>query len=437
MRALREQIGNVAALIALIAVAVAVGGYILTQQRLRFPLIEATPKRLVAEFSTGQALTPGQGQTVRVSGVKIGDIAGVELRDGRAIVALDIDREFEDMVREDATALLRPKTGLKDMFIEMDPGDGKVAEEGFTIPVRNTLPDVNLDEFLAMLDRDTRDYLRVLVADAATGLDGRGDELRDLYKRFEPLHRDLARVNGKVAERSANLRRLVTNLNRLNSELATKDTELADLVDRAAVVFRAFAREGGNIEQTVQELPSALRQTTDTLARVETFAGRLGPAAERLRGPLGRVDEANAALEPLAAEGRPILADRVRPFVREARPLVRELRPASRQLAAGTPDLTRSFTVLNRFFNLLAFNRDGREGPDDADRQEGYLFWLAWVNHLGGAVFSTADANGPFRPVAFANTCETLRRTVDEEPELEFLQGLTGVLTDPRICGNQ
>jgi phospholipid/cholesterol/gamma-HCH transport system substrate-binding protein len=116
---------------------------------------------------------------------------------------------------------------------------------------------------------------------------------------------------------------------------------------------------------------------------------------------------------------------------------VRDLRPASRQLAAGTPDVTRSLKVLNRFFNLLAFNRDGREGPDDADRQEGYLFWLAWVNHLGGAVFSTADANGPFRPVAFAGACETLRRSVDEEPELEFLQGLTPVLTDPRICGNQ
>jgi phospholipid/cholesterol/gamma-HCH transport system substrate-binding protein len=204
------------------------------------------------------------------------------------------------------------------MFIEMDRATARSRRDGFRIPVRNTLPDVNLDEFLAMLDRDTRDYLRLLVSDAAKGLDGRGDELRDLYRRFEPLHRDLARVNGKVAERRANLRRLITNLNVLNRELATKDTELAQLIDRSAVVFRAFAREGGNIEQTVQELPGALRQTTETLRRVETFANRLGPAAERLRGPLGQVDEANAALVPLAREGRPILRDRIRPFVRRS-----------------------------------------------------------------------------------------------------------------------
>ena len=73
----------------------------------------------------------GQGQTVRVAGVRIGDIGAVELKDGRAIVRMDIDRKYEDMVHTDATALLRPKTGLKDMFIQLDPGtDGAPRGEG-------------------------------------------------------------------------------------------------------------------------------------------------------------------------------------------------------------------------------------------------------------------------------------------------------------------
>ena len=60
---------------------------------MRFPLIEDEPFRLEGEFATGQAVTPGQGQTVRVSGVRVGDISKVELEDGRAIITMDLDRE--------------------------------------------------------------------------------------------------------------------------------------------------------------------------------------------------------------------------------------------------------------------------------------------------------------------------------------------------------
>jgi len=63
--------------------------------------------------------------------------------------------------------------------------------------------------------------------------------------------------------------------------------------------------------------------------------------------------------------------------VRDARPVVRSLKPASQNLASATPDLTRTFTVLNHLFNMGAYNKDGREGPDKPGRDEGYLFWLA------------------------------------------------------------
>ena len=90
-----------------------------------------------AEFPTAQAVIAGQGQTVRVSGVRIGDIGDVELHDGKAVVEMVIDPEYKGMIRTDAHALLRPKTGLKDMFIELEPGTGKApaAQAGYTIPI--------------------------------------------------------------------------------------------------------------------------------------------------------------------------------------------------------------------------------------------------------------------------------------------------------------
>jgi phospholipid/cholesterol/gamma-HCH transport system substrate-binding protein len=322
------------------------------------------------------------------------------------------------------------------MFIEVEPGDAPapVAKDGYVIPVGNTLPDVNPDEVLATLDVDTREYLKLLVNGAGQGLKGRGDDLNAVFKAFEPTHRDLARVQSQVATRRQNLRRLISNLNKLNGELAGKDDDLAQLVDSASRVLRAVASEDTNITQAVDELPEALQQTTQTLDRVERFAQILRPSLDRLTPAVSKLDEANEAVTPFAKEAAPILRSRIRPFVREARPLVRDLRTPARSLADSTPDLTRSFVVLNRLFNLIGFNENGRQGPNDANRDEGYLFYIAWLGHNGGALFSSSSNTGILRPAALQVTCATVKQTIAQEPELEFLQGLTGVLFNQQIC---
>jgi phospholipid/cholesterol/gamma-HCH transport system substrate-binding protein len=435
MTAIRKNLKNFIAVIVLMAISAGVAGYILNNQRMRFPW-EGKPFELRFELGTAQAVTPGQGQTVRVSGVRVGDISKIDLKDGRAIVTTQLDPEFKHLVRTDATALLRPKTGLKDMFIELDPGSTRapMAKDGWTVPIGNTLPDINPDEVFSALDADTRDYLKLLVQGAGAGLAKRGNDLQEVFARFEPTHRDLARVASKVAERHENLRRLIHSLNSLNGELAGKGNELAQLVDASSSVFRAFASEQGNITRAVGDLPGALRQTTQTLGKVQQLAEALRPAAEHLRPAARALDPANKAVQPFAKEAAPILATSVRPFVRDTRPVARSLKPASEHLAQGTPDLTRSFTVLNHLFNLLAYNPGGANPPSDAKRNEGYLFWVAWLQHNAAAIFSASDANGPFRPVTLGGECGTLKQTVDTIPPLAMVLG--PALFDPNVCGS-
>ena len=436
-RAIRTHAKDFAAIVGLITIAAIVGGYILSNQRLRFPVLEPKPFQLKAEFSTGQAITPGQGQTVRIAGVRIGDIGKAELKDGRAIVVLDIDEEFDDVVRTNATALLRPKTGLKDMFIELNPGtkDAPLAKEGFVIPVANTLPDVNPDEILAGLDADTRDYIRLLLDGAGKGLKDNGDDLQEVLRRFEPTYRDLAAVNTEVAKRRTELRRLVNSLQRLNTTLGRKDDDLAELVGASSRVFRAIASERTNVASTVRELPSTLKTASSALSRVEDLANVLGPTAERVRPAIIALRESNRRTTPFALEAAPRLREDIRPFVREARPLVRDLRPAAEGLAKGEPGLTRSFKVINRFFNMLAFNKNGREGPEKEDRDEGYLFYIAWLTHQVNNLFGNVDAHGPGRPITYGGTCAVIANTLGAQEELEALFGLTGFLTDPALCG--
>ncbi len=439
IRTLRTNLVALVAYAGLICVALGVAYYILQEQGVRIPIVEAKPFKVEAAFTTAQAVTPGQGQTVRVSGVRVGDISGVRLEDGRAIVELDLDQKFSKLVRTDATAFLRPKTGLKDMFIELNPGslEAPIAEEGWRVPASSTLPDVNPDEFLAGLDEDTRDYLKLLINGAGRGLEGRGDDLGAVLRRFEPTYRDLSRVTRTVARRRVELRRLISNLSELNVELAGKDDDLAGLVESASRSFRALASERDNVAGTVRELPTTLRQATTTLRKVDAFANELRPTADKLVPVAGALQRANVATRPFAEEAAPQLERDIRPFVREAQPLVRELAEPAEDLVAAEPTLTRSFAVLNNLFNMLSFNPNGREAPGAPGREEGYLFHLAWVSHQAVNLFSNADAHGPQRTLTIGGTCSTFRGTAAQAPQSEFLLGLTGVLTDPLVCGGK
>jgi phospholipid/cholesterol/gamma-HCH transport system substrate-binding protein len=436
--AIRKHLGDFVALTLLFAVALGAAGYMLAHQRLRFPLIQEKPIELKADFTTAQAVIPGQGQTVRVAGVKIGDIGPVALKDGRAIVTLQIDKKFGKLLHQDATALLRPKTGLKDMFIEVEPGSNRspLMHAGDHIAVTNTAPDINPDEFLSALDTDTRAYLQLLINGAGKGLKGHGNDLREVFKRFEPLHRDLARVSQAIADRRHNMKRLVHNYASLVDQLSSKDKDLRTLVTASNAVFKQFAAEDKGIASTVAQLPGALNQTATTLQKVSTLSREMKPTLSGLGPVFKQIDKTNHQVLPLVREATPQIKNEIRPFVRTARPYLRDLKPASENLSAASPDLTGAFKELNRFFNMLAYNPGGTEklaSSTDTKRDEGYQFWLAWVAHVTDSMFNTANASGPLRRAITTIDCNTLRSAVGATA-LEPLLGLTNVFNDPGLC---
>jgi phospholipid/cholesterol/gamma-HCH transport system substrate-binding protein len=423
-RAIKNHALDFTAIIVLLVLAIASSGYILSKEGLQFPLIQSSPYTLNAEFQTAQAVTPGQGQTVRISGVQIGTIGGVTLKNGMATVQMDIQPQYKNLIHQDATALLRPKTGLKDMFVEIDPGSksSPVAQPGYTIPVSNTNPDIDTDEILASLDGDTRQYLELLVNGAGQGLQGKGgSELAQVFERFEPTHRDLARLNGAVAKRGTDLRQLVNSLQRLNTALVHKQGQIISLVDASSKVFGAFASENSNISRALVDLPGTLSQTTATLQKVQTFAKILGPTSTNLLPAARALPAANAALTALAKPATPIVQKEIRPFVVAARPLVRNLKPAAKNLAKATPNLSGTFQVLNHLFNMLGYYPSGTD-------QHGYLWWLAWLDHNARTLFSVQDANGDFRPIFLEASCAALEQIAAGVSGSSLLLNLTPLI---------
>jgi phospholipid/cholesterol/gamma-HCH transport system substrate-binding protein len=447
-RQIKKQMRVFVALLFLLVGSLGIAGYILSNQRFYlpawFPVLGTDFYEVKAELPTGQAVVPGQGQTVNVAGVKVGEVGEVRLEEGRAVVLMQIRDEYKPIYR-DASVLLRPKTGLKDMYLALDPGTKGAGEidEGGRVRVANTLPDVNADEVFAQLDADTRDYLRILINAGGTAFDDEvsdpddrfpqtaEQDLREVFKRFEPTARDGERFTRLLVQRRRNIKRVIHNFQELSTALAGRDEQLASLVDSANANFEAFASEEDSLRAALREFPGALSQTETTLTKAGSLADELGPALQRLRPFARELAPALRKTRPFFEETTPIIRDQIRPFARDVQPTVRDLRRASEDLAVVTPSLTRSFGVLNRFFNTLAYNPPGDTQP--------FLFWSAWGAHAGATLWSLQDAHGPVRRGIVLVGCSTynsLEQIVIANPQLGVPTQLLNLPPESENCPN-
>jgi phospholipid/cholesterol/gamma-HCH transport system substrate-binding protein len=433
--AIQKHLRDFIAIIVLGVLALAVGGYILSNQRFFLPgwvpVLGTDFFELKGEFQTAQSVMPGQGQTIDVAGVPIGEVKSVELKDGRAIVTTLVRQKYARLIKQDAFMMLRPKTGLNDMIIELTPGSSGAARvrEGFTVPIRNTLPNVNLDEFLSVFDTDTRDYLRLLLHGGGKGLKDQGRPLSTVLRRFEPTNRDILRITGQVAKRRKNLARLIHNFQLLANELGRNDKELAEWVDSSAAVFESFANQDAKLRETVRLLPGALGATDKALVSADRVARDLGPAAKSLLPGARKFASSLRQSRPFFRDSVAPVRDQIRPFAREVQPTVKVLKPANRDLAELTPDLTKSFEVLNRFFNEWAYNPPGTA--------EGFLFYTIWGAHIGSSLFSTQDAHGPIRRGLILTTCRSLgvlESVARADRQLATIIELTNLPTQQQGC---
>jgi phospholipid/cholesterol/gamma-HCH transport system substrate-binding protein len=440
-RAIEKHLRDFVALFFMALVAIGVSYYILSQQRFHLPkwvpVVGSDFYRLNVELQTGQAVVPGQGQTINIAGVKVGDVKSVNLKDGVAVVQVDMERKYTPVYR-DAHVLLRPKTGLKDMYLALDPGHRSAGAlpSGGTIPVANTLPDVNPDEILAQLDGDTRAYLQILLGaggQAFTDPPGHEGEtsaaLRQDFKRFYPINRDLAKVMGELATRRHNISRVIHNFRLITDELNRTDGTLGRFVESSNANFQAFAAQDANLREALGLLPGALSTTRDTLRKVDRLGRIATPTFRDLRPFARALGPALRDVRPFLRETTPVIRDQLRPFTRIARPTVRDLRPTAADLAEATPRLVNTFGVINDLLNLFGYNPPGKE--------EGFLFYQTWLNHAGASIFTTQDAHGPIRRGLVLISCGSLG-VLDQikrvNPQLAVLIELLNAPQREEVC---
>jgi phospholipid/cholesterol/gamma-HCH transport system substrate-binding protein len=415
----RRQIQYVWIIGGFVILAAAVALYIARQERLRFPWEPVM--HIEAQFSSGQAVMPGQGQQVTIAGVKIGEIGAVRLKDGRALIRMDIDPRKSGPIYRNLHLLLRPKTGLNDMSIQVDPGtpdqslpDGGQLHDGDTVPESATQPNVNPDEVFAGLDADSRRYLSILANAGGQGFDGRGVDLRRMIEAGYPTLRDASVLTKALADRRAKVARLVSNLRKLSHAAAGKDGELTQLVRATSAVVTTIGSREAKLGAAVDKLPGALGATRDALTQTRALATELRPAAQTLRPMARELGPALVAARPLLRDATPALRNHVRPLVRQATPLVRDLRPAVANVNRSLPSLIAAGKDANYIVNETLYNPPGPE--------EGFGFWASWFFHNADSILSVEDAHGAVWRGLVVVGCSSLAQVVAATPALAPLK---------------
>src|SRR5947209_1474625 len=237
-----------------------------------------------AQFDQASAVTAGQGQTVDIAGVTIGQVGGVAVQGGRAVVKMNIYKRYAPIYR-DATVLLRPRTPLKDMYLALNPGTRSAGAipNGGTLGAGATNPDVDFSEILSSLDTDTRDYLLLLLSGGAQAFKNPGNpgplpspsavsDLHGVFQRFAPLNRDTATFTRLLAQRTRNIRRSINGLQRVTTALGSVQGPLTSLINSSNTNFQAIASQAAQLEQGLTLLPPTLQQSITTYSKLRSFA---------------------------------------------------------------------------------------------------------------------------------------------------------------------
>ena len=258
--------------------------------------------------AAGQGLI--QQSDVKIHGVNIGRVAGVELKDGRALVRMDIDSN--EKVPVDAKATIRPKTLFGEKFVDIDPGNAE--ESGPFLEdedvIKNTLGGFELEKVLTdlypILKAIRPEQLNTVLSTLAESGEGLGSTVNRTIVNFGQLadvqanHAadtqefldDLALLSGELANRSDDL---IAAAQDLNVALPVLNGQ----ADQVAVVLDQLARLSGDVSDVLEAnrpfLDKSITKGGKTLQLLYDERSRIGPLIKGLReffqilGEAGRI----------------------------------------------------------------------------------------------------------------------------------------------------
>lgn len=316
---------------------------------------------------------------VRIAGVPVGKVRGINVEDGVAKVDIQIDNEDVAPFHEGVTVHLRAKSLIEETYLDIIDGKGAAIPDGGSLPASAVAEPVQLHDVLTGLDKPTRDALGSSLRELGVATEGRRENVAQTMAGLGDLGLQGHDVIDALAAQSEDLDDLVRSTGTVVRTLDERNGEIVDLVEQANRLTKATADNQKYLESTMKKLPGVLGTANAAAKDLGTLGSDLAPIATSLRQA---APDLNAALTQLPASTKDLRA--LLPSlnkVLDRSPATLQRTPKfSSNLSAIVPDARTALADLNPMLGYLApYHRDLT------------AFFTNWA-----AMMSNSDANGRY-----------------------------------------
>ena len=304
---------------------------------------ESSNYELRASFPDSQNIV--KQSLVMYRGFQIGEVDGVQIVRGRALVTFTIDGRYAPLPAG-TIAQIDHRTFLQEAFVNILPGrvGGATITSGRTV---RAIPTVEPDDALQVFDPQTRRLLDQGTSALARGLRSHAavQQIGGTISGLDGVLVGLRQVFGALQGQEPQISALVDNGATVLGAVATEQQQLVQLIGSGRVVAQTFAAEhaafGSGLDQlagllsdaraTLPRLTPLFAGAAPVLVRAAATAGELTPAVNALGPTVAAARSTSLALEPSARAAVPAL--------QQTLAVARALRPTALQFVPAIANL--------------------------------------------------------------------------------------------------
>jgi phospholipid/cholesterol/gamma-HCH transport system substrate-binding protein len=237
--------------------------------------------------------------SVQVADVRVGRISSIKLtHDFRARVTMRLDPDYK--IPANSQALIRTTSLLGEKFVEIrpigDPARGPFLHDGSVIGRTGEAPELEFvaQQFVEVLGAVNASDIAAIIETGAQAFQGRGEDLRRLVG-------DLATISSTLASRSTQITQVIDNIDSTAATLADGSPELGRLLGHLATTSQILAdnryRVVGALEQLTRlaavqntvlgryrnDIDRQIKQADAIVAEVASYTGELRATIDWLR----------------------------------------------------------------------------------------------------------------------------------------------------------
>ena len=270
----RRRLGFAAFAMVSLALTVWIGGQLVGFER--------ASDRNAHEATFDDATNLRVGDPVRVSGVRVGKVTGVEVVKGQAAVEFELSSDLPLPTDSEVAVRSQNLIGIRELVVT--PGDAAaLLADGDEMTVTSSAIDLGalINELGPLLETVSPDQLNTVVEELNATLAGNRETVSGLTGDFRV-------VLDSLANRSDTIAQLVTDYGTLSSEVARRDGQIQRLLDNLLLLTETFDASDDTLEAALTELPAF---TDDLRSLLVANSANLDSLLSDLAGLTGRVSQ--------------------------------------------------------------------------------------------------------------------------------------------------